>query len=168
MNILATNVINLFGVFLNIISPNTQNYTENKKSVAVIDTSAILQSDTEILHKFKKEFIVIVPSVVISELHHISKKNSNADLKQDAQYALEELKYFFRKGRLPSGAQLLIPKLPLGSNFSSIDANDRKIINKTLEYKKRFKYPVYLVTQDNKMSLIAKGNGIQTKAYPFN
>ncbi len=162
------NIVNIINIVLSVLSPNLRDaQRKNEQTVMVVDTSTILNSDAEVFYKFKKESIVVIPPIVIAELHHISKKNSNSILKQNAQYALNELRYFFKRGELTSGAKLVVPQI-LKTSFhpNTVDVNDRKILKRAIKYSK-LGYSVCLVTQDNKLTIMARNSGLKTKAYPF-
>ena len=155
---MVTNIINgLLDILLSVFVP--YNFA-TKENVVVLDTSSILESDTDILYEFKEESIIIVPPVVMSELYHISKKNSDLNLRQKAEYAISELNYLSKNGKV------IIPSSEINLKFNGIDANDRKILSRAIRYDE-FGCSVCLVTQDRKLGAMARNSGIQTKTYPF-
>jgi len=141
--------------------------TKSPQNIVVLDTSIFIEN-SYILDNFIKSYYIIIPEIVYLELLHL-KDSNNSYVSSKAATALEEIEYFsikskdqFRVSRKSSNKQL---DKEFDLDFQNhIDGNDNRILATALYYDKVPYNNTFLVSNDKKLTYMAKAYGLKTKS----
>lgn len=141
------------------------------KKKFILDTNVLIH-DPEAVFSFKDNE-VIIPMIVIEELDHL--KSRPGTVGYNARRVIKNLEGLRKNGNLHDGININgngILKIELeyhaaGNLPSSMDQHkpDNLIISIALDYKKRFKEPVIIVSKDANVRLKAEAVGIKAEDY---